>query len=184
MGRGPLAGDVVTAAVILDPARPIDGLNDSKQLSEKRRDALYDQIVDRALCYCVARASVAEIDRMNILQATMTAMRRAVMGLKVQPDYVAVDGNRLPQWEYRSEAIIKGDGRVACISAASIVAKVVRDREMVEYDQQFPGYGFAQHKGYGTRQHLDAIATLGPSPIHRLSFAPLRADAPSQPGLL
>lgn len=174
VGRGPLAGDVVACAVILDPERPIAGLNDSKKLSEKKREQLAAQIEELALSYCVARATVAEIDEINILQASMLAMRRAVEGLSRQPELVLVDGNRLPRWPYRSEAIVKGDGRVEAIAAASILAKVTRDRELVELDEQYPQYGFAGHKGYPTRQHLDALREHGVTPWHRRSFAPVR----------
>ena len=174
VGRGPLAGDVVTAAVILPVNHGIEGLADSKVLSSRQRENLYADITSRALCWSVARCSVAEIDRFNILQATLMAMRRAVMGLSQQPDYVAVDGNRLPQWEYRGEAVVKGDGRVDCISAASIIAKVVRDAEMKALDVTYPGYGFAANKGYGTPQHLEALARIGATPIHRRTFAPVR----------
>lgn len=174
VGRGPLAGDVVAAAVILDPAKPIDGLNDSKKLSSKRREQLFQLIQLRAKSWCIARASVAEIDQMNILQASLLAMHRAVEGLCVEPDHVLVDGNKLPRWRYSSEAIVQGDGTVAQISAASILAKVVRDREMIELDRTYPGYGLAQHKGYPTKIHLDCLQQLGPSPIHRSSFAPVK----------
>lgn len=175
VGRGPLCGDVVTAAVILDPDKPIDGLNDSKLLTEKRREALYEEICAKALCFSIARASVAEIDSMNILQASLLAMHRAVQGLRVQPEMVLVDGNRLPRWPYASQAIVKGDGRVASISAASIIAKVTRDREMAALDTHYPGYGLAGHKGYPTKSHLAALARLGVSPIHRRSYAPVRS---------
>ena len=174
VGRGPLAGDVVTAAVILPADHGIEGLADSKALSSRQRENLYKDIVSRAICWCVARSSVDEIDRFNILQATLMAMRRAVMGLQQQPDFVAVDGNRLPQWEYRGQAVVKGDGRVEVISAASIIAKVVRDAEMKAFDETYPGYGFAKNKGYGTAQHLEALARKGATPIHRRSFAPVR----------
>ena len=174
VGRGPLAGDVVTAAVILPADHGIEGLADSKVLSDRQRENLYKDITSRATCWAVARCTVEEIDRFNILQATMMAMRRAVLGLKQQPDFVAVDGNRLPQWEYRAEAVVKGDGRVEVISAASIIAKVVRDREMKALDETYPGYGFAKNKGYGTAQHLEALKRLGATPIHRRSFAPVR----------
>ena len=174
VGRGPLAGDVVAAAVILDPSRPVEGLRDSKKLTDKRRRDLAVLIRERALSWSVARASVAEIDEINILQASLLAMRRAVEGLSVQPEYVLVDGNRLPVWSYASEAVIKGDDRVAEIAAASILAKVQRDGEMVALDQQYPGYGLAQHKGYPTRAHLEALQTLGVTPLHRRSFAPVR----------
>ncbi len=175
-GRGPLAGDVVAAAVILDPAQPIPGLADSKTLSEKKREALYPLILARAKGYCIARATVDEIDRYNILQATMMAMTRAVAGLKPEPDFVAVDGNRLPPWHYPSRAIVRGDSLVAAISAAAILAKVTRDREMGELDTRFPGYGFAVHKGYGTARHLAALAKLGPCVAHRRSFKPIRQE--------
>jgi ribonuclease HII len=173
VGRGPLAGDVVTAAVILDPDRPIAGLADSKQLSEARREHLYEQILERALCHALGRASVAEIDELNILQASLLAMHRAVAALTVQPGFVYVDGNRCPRWEYPSEAVVKGDSRVAAIAAASILAKVTRDREMLLLDGQYPGYGLARHKGYPTPDHLQALQVLGPSPIHRRSFRPV-----------
>jgi len=176
VGRGPLAGDVVTAAVILPQNHEIRGLADSKVLSARQRENLYEDIIGQALCWCVARASVAEIDRFNILQATMMAMRRAVMGLKVRPDYVAVDGNRVPQWEFEGEAVVKGDARVEAISAASILAKVVRDAEMQVLDVRYPGYGFAANKGYGTPQHLEALQRMGPTEVHRRSFAPVRLD--------
>ncbi len=175
VGRGPLAGDVVTAAVILDPEQPIEGLNDSKKLTEKRRDALFDEIQEKALSFCISRCSVAEIDQLNILQASLLAMKRAVEGLKIQPEHVWVDGNKIPQWRYPAEAVVKGDSRVAAISAASILAKVTRDREMVEFDKQYPGYGFAGHKGYPTKVHLAAIEALGVTPIHRTSFGPVKA---------
>ena len=185
VGRGPLAGDVVTAAVILPTNHSIQGLADSKALTAHQREALYKEIVEQALCYCVGRASVAEIDQYNILQSTMMAMRRAVLGLSVQPDFVAVDGNRVPQWEYPSEAVVKGDGRVEVISAASIIAKVVRDREMVEFEAKYPGYGFAKNKGYGTAQHLEALKRLGATAIHRRSFAPVSEHLfPEQQSLL
>lgn len=174
VGRGPLAGDVVAAAVILDPARSIAGLADSKQLSQARREALYDLILSQALASAVARASVAEIDSLNILQASLLAMQRAVTALQRQPDFVYVDGNRLPRWDYRSEAVVKGDGRIAAIAAASILAKVTRDRELTALDAVYPGYGLAQHKGYPTPTHLQALRELGPSPIHRRSFGPVR----------
>lgn len=173
VGRGPLAGDVVTAAVILDPAQPIEGLGDSKKLTEKKRERLHDEIIAKALCYCVARCSVEEIDRINILQATLLAMTRAVDGLALAPEFVAVDGNRLPRWRYPSLAVVKGDSKVPAISAASILAKVSRDREMVDAEALYPGYGFAGHKGYGTAAHLAALRELGPSPIHRRSFRPV-----------
>jgi ribonuclease HII len=185
VGRGPLAGDVVTAAVILPDNHSIQGLADSKALTAHQREVLYKEITEQAICLCVARASVAEIDQYNILQSTMMAMRRAVIGLSVQPDFVAVDGNRVPKWEYPSEAVVKGDGRVEVISAASIVAKVVRDREMVEFEAMYPGYGFAKNKGYGTAQHMEALKRLGATPIHRRSFAPVSENLlPQQQTLL
>lgn len=175
VGRGPLAWDVVTAAVILDPEQPIVGLNDSKKLTEKRRESLFDEIQLKAKSWCIARATVAEIDQLNILQASLLAMKRAVEGLHIQPEHVLVDGNKLPKWHYSAEAVVKGDSRVAAISAASILAKVMRDREMCELDKQYPGYGFADHKGYPTKVHMDALEALGITPIHRLSYAPVRA---------
>lgn len=174
VGRGPLAGDVVAAAVILDASKPVQGLADSKKLSEKKREDLYRAIVDRALCWHVGRASVAEIDSLNILQASLLAMRRAVEGLKITPEFVAVDGNRLPAWSYATQAIIGGDARVPVIGAASIIAKVTRDREMTTLADRYPGYGFAVHKGYGTPHHLTALRKLGPCPAHRHSFRPVR----------
>jgi len=175
VGRGPLAGDVVAAAVILDPENPIIGLDDSKKLTEKKRELLFDEIKLKAKSWCIARASVAEIDSINILQASLLAMSRAVQGLHIQPEYVLVDGNKLPKWNYTAEAVIKGDSRVAAISAASILAKVLRDREMIELDKLYPGYGFADHKGYPTKVHMDALDNLGITPIHRTSYAPVRA---------
>ncbi|MEX2963427.1 ribonuclease HII [Microbulbifer sp. TYP-18] len=174
VGRGPLAGDVVAAAVVLDPDRPIEGLADSKKLSKKKREQLFELIGERALSFAVARASVAEIDRLNILHASLLAMRRAVEQLDTQPEYVLVDGNRKPDWSYPCETVVKGDSRVAAIAAASILAKVTRDREMITLDDQYPGYGLAGHKGYPTRVHREALKRLGPSPIHRRSFAPVR----------
>lgn len=173
VGRGPLAGDVVAAAVILDPKRRIRGLADSKQLTEQRREELYPEIMEKAVVYSVARASVSEIDSLNILHASLLAMYRAVSSLARKPGFVYVDGNRCPRWEYPSQAVIGGDGRVAAIAAASILAKVTRDREMVELDRRFPGYGLAQHKGYPTPEHFNALQSLGPSPIHRRSFRPV-----------
>lgn len=173
VGRGPLAGDVVAAAVILDQDRPIAGLADSKLLSPARRDALYDLILAEALATGLGRASVEEIDSLNILQASLLAMQRAVAALVLRPDFVYVDGNRCPRWEHRSAAVVKGDSRVAAIAAASIFAKVTRDREMLVLDALYPGYGLAQHKGYPSPSHLQALQELGPSPIHRRSFAPV-----------
>lgn len=173
VGRGPLAGDVVAAAVILDPARPVTGLADSKQLTEKQRARCADQLMNRALAFAVGRASVAEIDQLNILQASLLAMRRAVTALAMQPEFVFVDGNFCPDWHYRSQAVVKGDSRVPAIAAASILAKVTRDQEMCVLDADYPGYGFARHKGYPTAQHLAALQALGPCPIHRRSYAPV-----------
>ncbi len=174
VGRGPLAGDVVAAAVILDPNKPIAGLADSKKLTEKRRESLAVEIREKALSYCVARASVQEIDEINILHASLLAMKRAVEGLHIQPDFVSVDGNKLPKWHYRSEAVVKGDSKVAEISAASILAKVTRDNEMVELHQRHPEYGFAGHKGYPTAVHLAAIKKHGILPEHRRSYGPIK----------
>ncbi len=174
VGRGPLVGAVVTAAVILDPTRPIVGLADSKQLSEKRRLALYDEIKEKALAWSLGRAEPEEIDQLNILHATMLAMQRAVAGLAVVPNFVLIDGNRCPALPMPAQAVVKGDSRVAEISAASIMAKVTRDREMVELDQRFPAYGFAQHKGYPTAFHLEKLAALGATEFHRRSFAPVK----------
>jgi ribonuclease HII len=173
-GRGPLAGDVVAAAVILDPARPLPGLRDSKKLSEGRRRELAAAIVEAAVAWSVARASVAEIDRLNILHASLLAMRRAVLALRPAPEYVLVDGNRLPRWEFPSQPVVRGDDRVAAIAAASILAKVQRDAEMAELERDYPGYGFARHKGYPTAAHVDALRRLGVSPVHRRSFAPVK----------
>ena len=175
VGRGPLCGPVVTAAVILDPARPIAGLNDSKKLSEAKRDRLFDEIREKALAWCIARAEVEEIDRLNILHATMLAMQRAVEGLSVQPRLALIDGNRCPKLAVPSAPVVGGDARVPAIAAASILAKVSRDREMAELDALYPGYGMAGHKGYPTPVHLQALRRLGATPIHRRSFAPVRA---------
>jgi len=175
VGRGPLAGDVVAAAVILDPQRPVTGLRDSKKLSAARREQLALEIREHALAWSVARATVAEIDEHNILQASLLAMHRAVLALAPQPAYVLVDGNRLPRWEYASEAVVKGDDRVPAIAAASILAKVQRDQELVALEQLYPGYGFAAHKGYPTARHLEALRRLGVTPVHRRTFAPVRA---------
>lgn len=175
VGRGPLCGAVVTAAVILDPQRPIRGLNDSKKLSEARREQLFEEIREKALAWCIARAEVEEIDRLNILQATLLAMQRAVEGLSVTPRLALIDGNRCPRLAVPCSAVVKGDSQVPAIAAASILAKVSRDREMHELDRQYPGYGLAMHKGYPTAMHLQALRTLGPTPIHRRSFAPVRA---------
>jgi ribonuclease HII len=174
VGRGPLCGPVVTAAVILDPAVPIAGLNDSKKLSEARREALFDEICEKSLSWCIARAEVAEIDQLNILQATMLAMQRAVAGLSVTPKLALIDGNRCPKLQVPCAAVVKGDSKVPAIAAASILAKVSRDREMRELDRLYPGYGIAGHKGYPTPEHLQALQRLGPLAIHRRSFAPVR----------
>ena len=175
VGRGPLAGEVVAAAVILDPATPIPGLNDSKKLSDKQRQQLVMLIKERALALAIGRSSVLEIDSLNILQASLLAMRRAVEALPLRPQLVYVDGNHLPDWRYQSKAIVRGDAKIPAIAAASVLAKVTRDREMEELDNLYPGYGLAKHKGYPTKQHLEALAKLGPSPIHRKSFAPVSA---------
>jgi len=174
VGRGPLAGPVVTAAVILDPENPIDGLMDSKKLSESRREKLAVLIKERSLAWSIGRAEVEEIDEINILQATMLAMQRAVAGLSPAPEHALIDGNRCPQLTCTAEAIIKGDGLVPAISAASIIAKVSRDNEMVELDALYPGYGLAGHKGYPTKAHRDALIELGVTPIHRRSFGPVK----------
>jgi ribonuclease HII len=176
-GRGPLAGPVVAAAVILDDLNPIRGLNDSKKLSAKRREALFDEIRARALCFAIAEASVQEIDQINILQATLLAMKRAVEALRLPPKLVLVDGNRLPTLSIRAEAIVQGDALVPAISAASILAKVHRDRLCQAMHQRFPVYGFDQHKGYGTAQHLAALQAHGPADCHRLTFAPVARSA-------
>ncbi|MCE2782294.1 ribonuclease HII [Limnohabitans sp.] len=172
-GRGPLAGPVVAAAVILDDLNPIRGLNDSKKLTAKRRDALFDEIRARALCFAIAEASVQEIDQINILQATLLAMKRATEALRLPPKLVLVDGNRLPTLSIRAEAIVQGDALVPAISAASILAKVHRDRLCQEMHRRYPVYGFDQHKGYGTAQHLAALQAHGPSDCHRMTFAPV-----------
>ena len=172
-GRGPLAGPVVAAAVILDDHKPIRGLADSKKLTALRREKLFDEIRAKALCCSIAEATVEEIDRLNILQATMLAMQRAVKGLRLKPAKVLVDGNRLPVLDVVAEAIVSGDALVPSISAASILAKVTRDRMLEEMHAQHPGYGFDRHKGYGTAQHLAALRELGPLPVHRRSFAPV-----------
>ena len=172
-GRGPLAGPVVAAAVILDDQRPIAGLADSKKLSPARREALFDEIRAHALCFSIAEASVEEIDLMNILQATLLAMRRAVQGLRLKPVMVLVDGNRLPVLDVPAEAIVKGDARVQAISAASILAKVHRDRWCAQLHERYPQYGFAGHKGYGTAAHMAALRAHGACPEHRRTFAPV-----------
>ena len=174
VGRGPLVGAVVTAAVILDPKNPIIGLTDSKKLSEKKRLLLAEEIKQKALAWSLGRAEAHEIDELNILHATMLAMQRAIKSLKIRPHFVLVDGNRLPALDMPAQAVVKGDLLVAEISAASILAKVARDQEMRELDQQFPQYEFAKHKGYPTKLHLQKLAELGALPQHRCSFAPVR----------
>lgn len=174
VGRGPLAGDVVAAAVILDPDKTIDGLNDSKKLSEKKREQLYEEITDKALVWAVGRASPAEIDQINILQASLVAMQRAVNALATRPRHVLVDGNRCPELVMPSTAIVKGDSLVTVISAASIIAKVIRDRELIALDAEYPVYGFARHKGYPTKEHMTALLQNGPCPAHRKSYAPVK----------
>ncbi len=173
-GRGPLAGPVTAAAVMLDPARPIAGLRDSKKLSAAARERLADEIREKAAAWCVAEASVGEIDTLNILQATLLAMQRAVAGLGCDPDEVMVDGNRCPQWAWRSQAVVKGDDKIAAIAAASILAKTARDAFMVRLHADYPVYGFAQHMGYGTAAHLDALKAHGACPQHRRSFGPVK----------
>ena len=174
VGRGPLAGPVVAAAVILDPARPIKGLADSKKLSEKRREALAEVIKEQALSWALGRAEVEEIDQLNILQASLLAMQRAVAALLPAAEFALVDGNRCPDLACPAEAVVRGDDRVPVISAASVIAKVARDREMVALEQVFPGYGLAQHKGYPTKAHLEALQRLGVATIHRRTFGPVR----------
>ena len=173
-GRGPLAGPVVAAAVMLDPDQRIEGLRDSKKLSAPARERLADEIRQRAAAWCVAEASVDEIDRLNILQATLLAMQRAVAGLQLSPDEVWVDGNRCPTWGWRSQAVVKGDDKVASIAAASILAKTSRDQFMCTLHQDYPAYGFARHMGYGTAIHLAALQAHGACPHHRRSFAPVK----------
>lgn len=174
VGRGPLAGPVVAAAVILHPDRPIEGLADSKALTEKVRERLSEEIKQSAMAWAIGRAEVEEIDQINILQASLLAMRRAVLALSPQAEYALIDGNRCPDLPCGSEAIIKGDQSVAAISAASIIAKVARDREMIEMDSLYPGYAFASHKGYPTKAHITALQDLGLTPIHRRSFGPVK----------
>jgi ribonuclease HII len=175
VGRGPLAGPVLAVAVILDPMRPsIEGLADSKMLSEKRREALFPLIQANVLAWSIGRVEAEEIDRINIFQASLLAMQRAVLGLSIRPEHVLVDGKYCPNLPHSVEAIIKGDQKIPAISAASILAKVIRDREMVALDTLYPGYGFARHKGYGTKMHMERLNSLGPCPQHRRSFAPVR----------
>ena len=173
-GRGPLAGSVVAAAVILDPEQPIEGLNDSKKLSEKKRELLFDQIQAKALSWCIAEASVEEIDRLNILHASMLAMKRSVEGLNIEPELVLVDGNRCPDLSMDARAIVGGDAVEACISAASILAKVHRDRQMLAYHEEYPQYGFDRHKGYPTKLHMEKLKEYGPTQIHRRSYTPVQ----------
>lgn len=174
VGRGPLVGAVVTAAVILDPNNPIVGLTDSKKLSEKKRNLLFDEIKQKALAWSLGRCEADEIDQLNILQATMVAMQRAVAGLHIQPDFVLIDGNKTPALPMAAQAVVKGDLRVAEISAASIIAKVTRDREMEILDAEFPQYGFAKHKGYPTKAHFAALEQYGAIGQHRKSFKPVK----------
>ncbi|WP_373603306.1 ribonuclease HII [Aggregatibacter sp. HMT-949] len=175
VGRGPLIGAVVTAAVILDPNNPIEGLADSKKLSEKKRLALAAEIKQKALAWALGRAEAEEIDKLNILQASLLAMTRAVQALRIRPQFVLLDGNKIPNdLDIPAQAVVKGDSLVAEISAASILAKVARDQEMEELDRQYPEYAFAQHKGYPTKLHLEKLTALGPLPQHRRSFAPVR----------
>lgn len=179
-GRGPLAGPVVAAAVILDPARPIAGLRDSKKLSEKKRDALAQQIREQALAYAIAECSVEEVDELNILQASMLAMQRAVEQLAIRPVLALVDGNHRPMLPMQVEAIVKGDDKIEAISAASILAKTARDAAMVAMHERYPQYAFDQHKGYGTALHLARLAEFGPCPLHRRTFAPVAASLQQQ----
>ncbi|MGB2272228.1 MAG: ribonuclease HII [Pseudomonadales bacterium] len=174
-GRGPLAGDVVAAAVILDPNQPIEGLADSKKISEAKRDRLFVEINEKAIAVAIGRANVAEIDELNILWASMLAMKRAVEALATQPEHVVVDGNRVPKWAYTAQAFVKGDQRIACISAGSIIAKVTRDRDMLALAREYPQYDFDKHKGYPTAAHRDAIVRYGVTKHHRTTFGPVRA---------
>lgn len=174
VGRGPLAGAVVAAAVILDPEQAIEGLADSKKISEKKRERLSEEIKLKATAWALGRAEVEEIDTLNILQASLLAMQRAVEALSVKPEFALIDGNRCPQLDCPAESVIKGDSKIPAISAASIIAKVARDREMVTLDKQYPGYGLAKHKGYPTKAHIQALKELGVTDIHRRSYAPVR----------
>lgn len=174
VGRGCLAGPVVVAAVILDPNRPIKGLRDSKKLSAKKRDELAEEIKEKALAWSVAAMGPEVIDKINILQATLEAMKAAVEKLPVEPDFVQVDGNKLPKWKWLSEAVVKGDDKVEWISAASIIAKTTRDAYMCKMAELYPQYGFEHHVGYGTAEHIKALKAYGPTPIHRKTFAPVR----------
>ncbi|MCF6764953.1 ribonuclease HII [Thiotrichales bacterium 19S3-7] len=173
-GRGPLVGSVVAAAVILDPKNPIEGLADSKKLTQRKREKLAVEIKQKCLSYAIAEATESEIDEFNILNAALLAMQRATEKLEKQPDFVYVDGNQLPKWQYSSEAVIKGDSKIQEISAASILAKVHRDHMMFQLDEQYPQYGFKQHKGYPTKAHIEAIMTYGVLKEHRKSFKPIR----------
>lgn len=173
-GAGPLCGDLVVAAVILDPSNPIIGLNDSKKLTEKKRELLYPQIIEKALDYCIIHISPKEIDKINIFQARMLGMKMAIEGLK-HVDYAVIDGNKIPQGlVVEADYVIKGDAKIEGIGAASILAKVTRDRQMEEQSKIYPGYGFEKHKGYGTKMHMDALKELGPCEIHRFSYAPVK----------
>lgn len=172
-GRGPLAGEVYAAAVILPASYELPGLNDSKKLSAGRREQLFELIRQQAVSYTIVGVAAAEIDRINIFQATLVAMKKAVTTLATQPDFVYVDGTHCPSWCYASEALVKGDSRLDCIAAASVLAKVARDRVMTDLDQQYPGYGFARHKGYPTKAHMAALEQLGPCPQHRRTYAPV-----------
>lgn len=174
VGRGCLAGPVVAAAVILDPNRPIKGLRDSKKLSAKKRDELAEEIKEKALAWSVAAMGPEVIDKINILQATLEAMKAAVEKIPVEPDFVQVDGNKLPKWKWLSEAVVKGDDKVEWISAASIIAKTTRDAYMCKMAELYPQYGFEHHVGYGTAEHIKALKAYGPTPIHRKTFAPVR----------
>jgi len=183
VGRGRLCGAVVTAAVILDPMRPIAGLHDSKKLTEAPREKLFYEIREKAVSWCIARAELEEIDELNILHATMLAMQRAVEGLSITPKLAMIDGNRCPKLAMPAEAVVKGDSKVPAIAAASILAKVSRDREMAAFELQYPGYGIGGHKGYPTSVHLEALERLGPTPIHRRSFGPVRRAYEAREGL-
>jgi ribonuclease HII len=174
VGRGPLAGPVIAAAVILDPENPIQGLMDSKKITEKKRNILAIEIREKALAWAIGRAEHDEIDSINILQASLLAMKRAIESLSIKPELVLVDGLNCPEIIYKVEAVIKGDSKIPAISAASIIAKVARDKEMTALDSQYPGYGFSQHKGYPTKMHVAALKELGVSSIHRKSFAPVK----------
>ncbi len=173
-GRGPLAGPVVAAAVILDPDQPIEGLRDSKKLTARVRERLAEEIKRKALAWSVAHATVEEIDALNILEATMLAMKRAIVGLSIEPNLILVDGNRIPRMNRRINAVVKGDDKVPAISAASILAKTTRDSAMMELDERYPQYGFAAHKGYGVKRHIEAIRRYGVLPVHRRTFSPVR----------